>query len=272
MASKRSSTKRLVTSERVYTSKDKLNVPLALCHCANCKCVTCKVFFFLSPHVRPWHCRKRPCRGAERTTWRGKRSPPTSRGRWATSRPKSRSTAPATPSCARRTAPWQRSWRGSYRSTTSERRYWSWHARTGSKQRLKSGSINPNLHANPPDITWAVPHTFGRLRQSQTCELLSHFTHVFHLLAALFQFYAAKKLPEQEMKQSVRVRATHKSSWLSSRTWRRSSSTETWKKSCWRPNSRRPTCCCRRPSRSTSWRESSYVPCIRFVEPTHLQF
>lgn len=27
------------------------------------------------------------------------------------------------------------------------------HARTGSKQRLKSGSINPNLHANPPDIT-----------------------------------------------------------------------------------------------------------------------
>lgn len=150
MASKRSSTKRLVTSERVYTSKDKLNVPLALCHCANCKCVTCKVFFFLSPHVRPWHCRKRPCRGAERMTWRGKRSPPTSRGRWATSRPKSRSTAPATPSCARRTAPWQRSWRGSYRSTTSERRYWSWHARTHRfKTKVKKWIYKPKPTRKP---------------------------------------------------------------------------------------------------------------------------
>lgn len=106
--------------------------------------------FFLSPHVRPWHCRKRPCRGAERTTWRGKRSPPTSRGRWATSRPKSRSTAPATPSCARRTAPWQRSWRGSYRSTTSERRYWSWHARTHRfKTKVKKWIYKPKPTRKP---------------------------------------------------------------------------------------------------------------------------
>lgn len=67
--------------------------------------------------------RRRRCRGAEKTTWRGRRSPPTSRERSARSRRRSRSTAAATPSCARRTALWPRSWRDSSPSTTSGRRW-----------------------------------------------------------------------------------------------------------------------------------------------------
>ncbi len=69
-----------------------------------------------------------------------------------------------------------------------------------------------------------------------------------------FQVYAAKK----KWKSFLR-KMTHKFTWLSFRTWRRSSNTETWKKSCWRPNSRRQTWYWRRPRRSTSWRESLYV-------------
>lgn len=46
--------------------------------------------------------------------------------------------------------------------------------------------------------------------------------------------------------------------WLLCRTWRRSSSTEIWKRSCWRPNSHKQTWFRRRPRRSTGWRKNWY--------------
>lgn len=62
------------------------------------------------------------------------------------------------------------------------------------------------------------------------------------------------------------MKTTHKFTRMSSRTWKRSSNTETWKKSCWKPNSHRQTWYWRRQRRSTNWKKSMYVLFIRFVE------
>ncbi len=189
-------------------------------------------------------------------------------------RPKSRNTAAATPSCARRTAPWQRNWRGSFHNTTSERRYWSCHilSTNGFKtewHRVWKRICRPQSTCKPAwdylNCTNVKPHTSGPPCQFQTHESFTHFTQVSHLLAAVFQFYVAKA-PWARNETPLCVKTTHKFMWLSSRTWKRSSNTETWKKSCWRPNSRSQTWCWRRQRRSTSWKESLYVLCIRFVE------
>lgn len=148
---------------------------------------------FIHPSLK---CRKRPCRGAERTTWRGKRSPPTSRGRWATSRPRSRSTAAATPSCARRTALWPRNWRDSSRNTTSERRYWFWHARVQNKVWKWNFYMQHHLkNCTKTSHRLILCASLRRINYSHISPELSH------LLASVFQFLCGQSSPEQEMKQ-----------------------------------------------------------------------
>lgn len=96
-------------------------------------------------------------------------------------------------------------------------------------------------------------------------ELFVNLTQSLLLLAIVFQFYVAKA-PKARNETVFCLKTTHKFTWMSSRTWKRSSNTETLKKSCWKPNSHRLTWYWRRQRRSTSWKKSMYVRCIRFVE------